>query len=185
MAAQKGVPRPDMKGNQMWKLRAKHGRDKIFNDPNVLWESAAEYFQWCDDNPYTKVEQKKGNTVIPRGTELTTEEFNRATNPLAEIPIMRPYTIQGLTLFLGVHTQYFTDFEKSLENMEDRQKANNFSVIITRIKEIISRQKLDGAMIGAFNPMIVARIEGLKDKQDITSNNKDIVIGKIEFINSK
>lgn len=38
-------------GNQFWKRRSKHGRDKLFKTPDVLWEAACEYFQWCDDNP--------------------------------------------------------------------------------------------------------------------------------------
>jgi len=39
---------------------------------------------------------------------------------------------------------------------------------------VISNQKLEGAMTGAYNPMIVARIEGLKEKTDITSNDQQI-----------
>ena len=39
------------KGNQFWKARAKHGRDKIFKTPDALWKAACEYFEWVDDNP--------------------------------------------------------------------------------------------------------------------------------------
>jgi hypothetical protein len=41
------------KGNQFWMLRSKHGRDKLFATPEALWEAACEYFQWCDENPWT------------------------------------------------------------------------------------------------------------------------------------
>jgi len=36
------------KGNQWWKLRAKHGRDKIFKTPALLWEACVEYFEATD-----------------------------------------------------------------------------------------------------------------------------------------
>jgi len=38
-------------GNEFWKLRTKHGRDKIFSTPEILWDAACEYFQWVEDNP--------------------------------------------------------------------------------------------------------------------------------------
>jgi hypothetical protein len=41
-------------GNQLWKLRAKHGRDKLFETPEFLWEAAVEYFENCDKNPWKR-----------------------------------------------------------------------------------------------------------------------------------
>ena len=35
-----------------WMLRSKHGRDKLFATPELLWDAACEYFQWCDENPW-------------------------------------------------------------------------------------------------------------------------------------
>ena len=43
------------KGNQFWKLHSKHGRDTLFSTPDLMWEAACEYFQWCDDNPWRVV----------------------------------------------------------------------------------------------------------------------------------
>jgi hypothetical protein len=36
------------KGNEFWKLRSKHGRDKLFATPELFWQAALEYFQWND-----------------------------------------------------------------------------------------------------------------------------------------
>ena len=52
------------KGNEFWKLRSKHGRDKIFSDPNMLWEAACEYFQWCQDNPLMELDFR-GKDAVP------------------------------------------------------------------------------------------------------------------------
>lgn len=48
------MPKKDDKriGNQFWKLRSKHGRDKLFATSKLMWDAACEYFQWCDDNKW-------------------------------------------------------------------------------------------------------------------------------------
>ena len=32
-------------GNEWYKLRSKHGRDKLFTTPELLWEAECEYLQ--------------------------------------------------------------------------------------------------------------------------------------------
>lgn len=149
-------------GNQFWKLRSKHGRDRIFATPDVLWEAACEYFQWCEDNPLKEVEQArssskpiiddKGKTVFPPN--------------LIELPKMRPFTIQGLCLFLDVNTVYLKQFEDSLRDKED-ELSKDFSSICTRIREIIYTQKFTGAASGFLNPQIIARDLGLAEKSEL------------------
>ena len=36
------------KNNQWWRKRSKHGRNALFTDPNKLWESCVEYFEYTD-----------------------------------------------------------------------------------------------------------------------------------------
>ena len=45
-------------GNEFWKLRSKHGRDKLFQSPELLWDAAEEYFQWSVDNPLIEIDYK-------------------------------------------------------------------------------------------------------------------------------
>lgn len=49
------------RGNQFWKLRSKHGRDRLFETPDLLWEAATEYFNWVDAHPWYKVEAIKSD----------------------------------------------------------------------------------------------------------------------------
>ena len=135
------------KGNQFWKLRSKHGRDKIFSTPEILLEAAQEYFQWCDDNPWIK------NEAIKSG------DF---AGQLVQIPTARPYTLSGLCLYLGVATQYFDDFKAALKP-EDK----DFSIVITHVEQAIRTQKFEGAAVGAFNANIIARDLGLADKKEL------------------
>lgn len=143
-------------GNQFWKLRSKHGRDRLFGTPSELWEAACEYFQWCEENPFLKSEAKvvNGGYKEPGSVEI------------AELPHMRPFTIQGLCSYLDCNTMYFSQFESSLSGRND-QISKDFSIIITRIRETIYNQKFSGAASGFFNANIIARDLGLSDKKEI------------------
>lgn len=137
-------------GNQMWKLRSKHGRDKLFESPQLLWESACEYFQHCDDNPLIEVDYKGGFATK------------------VEIPRPRAYTLQGLCLYLNCNVGYFNELDKTLKERKDETSAD-FSAVITRIRETIFAQKFEGAAAGIFNSNIIARELGLADKKEVES----------------
>lgn len=134
------------KGNQFWKLRSKHGRNKLFADSELLWAAACEYFQWCNDNPWTREE-----------TTIRGENIDVKT-----IPTDRPFTLSGLCIYLDCNTQYFSQFKKTLTD-----KDKDFSLVVTRIEETIYTQKFEGAAVGAFNANIIARDLGLKDKSEV------------------
>ena len=140
-------------GNQFWKLRSKHGRDKLFATPELLWEAACEYFKWCDENKWERVE----TTVKSNGTDIKT------------IPIERAYTLTGLCLYLNCNSKYFNNFDKQ-NNDED------FNYIITCIRETIYTQKFEGAAAGVFNSNIIARDLGLTDKKELDHKGGPLVV---------
>lgn len=135
-------------GNEYWKLHTKHGRDKLFKTPDLLWEAACEYFQWTEDNPLIEIDYV--------GKDATK----------VEKPHTRPLTIQGLCIYLDVNTLYFNDFEDSLKGKED-ELSKAFSQICTRIRQIIYRQKFDGAACGFYNHAIIARELGLVEQSTV------------------
>lgn len=124
-------------GNKFWQNRAKHGRDILFATPELLWESACEYFQWCDNNPLIEI------------------DFKGKDADRVEIPHIRPYTLHGLCLYLGCGTAYFRNF---------KPPTDDFQSVVTRIEETIYSQKFDGAAAGFLNPNIIARDLGLSEK---------------------
>ena len=144
-----------MTGNQFWKLRSKHGRDRLFENPQMLWQAACEYFDWCEANPLIEV------------------DFKGKDADRVELPKMRAFTMQGLCLYIGCNVGYFNDFELSIKKKES-QIDKDFSVIITRIRETIYNQKFTGAAAGFLNSNIIARDLGLTDKQDITSGGEKL-----------
>lgn len=128
-------------GNQFWKIRSKHGRDKIFASAELLWEAAIEYFEWVDKHPW------KRNEAIKSGENA---------GKIIKIPTQRPYTLIGLCLYIGCNEAYFRQF-----NHEDNK---DFSTVLIRIEETIRNQKYEGGITGAFNASIVMRDLGLTEK---------------------
>ena len=164
-------------GNKFWELRSKHGRDKLFKTPELLLEAAYEYFQWCIDNPILKYEQARSNRQ-----EKDENGEVKPQDQLIGIPTERPFTIQGLRLYLNCSSGYFTNFKHALrkkiedeqgkETEESKSEAIDFLSIISRIEEIIYKQKFEGAAVGAYNSNIIARDLGLRENldQQVTGN---------------
>lgn len=136
------------KGNRFWEARTKHGRDKLFANPAVLWDACMEYFEWVEDNPLHEEKAfggKDGPSTI-------------------DVAKMRAMSIGGLTLFLDIEYQTWS-----------RYRANkDFSEVCTRVEEIIRQQKFTGAAADLLNPAIIARDLGLVDKREIKSANVNI-----------
>lgn len=168
---------PAPKGNQFWKIRSKHGRDKLFKSPKLLMQAAIEYFEWCDKNPWIKKEQLKQPKVIKE------KDGSQRVEAIADIPTARPYTLSGLCIYLGVHSTYFNEFKEGLKPKEGdkwSRKNKDFSQVVHAIEEIIRTQKYEGAAVGAFNASIIARDLGLTEKQDVTSGGKPIKSNRLE-----
>lgn len=134
------------KGNQFWKIRSKHGRNKLFETPELMWEAAKEYFEWCDKNPWKRVDYK-GKDVEK-----------------VYLPTARPYTLNALCIYLDCSSSYFRVFKTTCDD--------DFLTVITRIEEIIYNQKYEGAVVGAYNANIIARDLGLSDKQSLEHSGK-------------
>jgi hypothetical protein len=165
------------KNNKFWKQRSRHGREKLFVTPKLLLQAAEEYFAWCDNNPWMKIEQLKRpfeKIVKGKKTLITT----------AELPTQRPYTLSGFGLFCYASEKYLQEFERSLNSKSD-PASQDFLAVITCIRETISTQQLEGATVGAFNANIIARKLGLTDKKDITTDGESLNKGYFEFLKQR
>lgn len=141
ISPRRGAP----KGNQFWKARTKHGRDKLFASAELLWEACSEYFQWVEDNPLweDKAAQYQGGVV--------------------DMPIckMRAMTIGGLCIFLGISRGTWNEW----------RKVKDFSEVMEAVEAVIYEQKFSGAAADLLNPNIIARDLGLVDKKDLSSSD--------------
>lgn len=157
-------------GNQFWKARSTHGRKPIFAAPDDLWEACTEYFEWVEANPLyeDKVMSYQG---------VNTHE------PIAK---MRAMTIGGLCIFLDIDRTTWPEYGKK----------DGFSLIVTRVEEIIRDQKFSGAAADLLNPNIIARDLGLADRSEFTGKDggpiqteelsaRDILLNRIASITAR
>jgi hypothetical protein len=137
------------KGNKFWQQRSKHGRDKLFASPELLWKAAKEYFTLTDNRKWVKKDWVgKDAYEVLRETET-------------------PYTLTGLCLYLNCNRGYFGDFKKTCNE--------DFSLVISRVEDIMYTQKFEGASVGAFNANIISRELGLVDKSEVKT---EVRLGK-------
>jgi len=141
------------KGNRFWEARAKHGRDLIFNSPDILWEACCEYFLWVDDNPLHETKAFAFQGVV-------TQE---------DIPKMRAMTLDGLCLFLDISVETWRLYVEREDFIDVTRKASN----------VIRSQKFAGAAAELLNANIIARDLGLTDKKEL---NGDILNPLTEVI---
>lgn len=150
-------------GNQFWKLRSKHGRDKLFESPQLLWEAACEYFEWCDENPF--LESKPMVVSIGNNAGSSVE--------MVEIPIKRPFTLHGLCLYVRCSLSYFRYFKSTI-----KEEDKDFLTVIEEIEQTVYDQKFSGAASGFFNANIIARDLGLSDKTDSNVQHSGDIVFK-------
>jgi len=120
------------------------GQPRRFKTPKDLDRSFREYVKWVDDNPWYKNEPIKSGDLA---------------GEIMKVPTQRPYTLTGFAAFCGVCLQ-------TIENYGDRRKYPEYFGVYNIMNTTFTAQKFEGAAVGAFNPHIIARDLGLRDKQD-------------------
>lgn len=146
------------KGNQFWRARSTHGKAPIFKTPDDLWDACAQYFDWVEENPLWE------SKAFAYQGEVT----------LTEVPKMRAMTISGLCIFLDIARRTWDDY----------RSREDYMPVVTRVEEIISAQKFEGAAADLLNSNIIARDLGLRDKQDVDLAGKVTLVPQI-MVNAK
>jgi hypothetical protein len=140
----------------------KRGRPKNIKTAKAMWEHFCNYRTEVKDNPIMMVEQKKGNTIIPRGFE---GDVSGLANPIVALPVQRPLTMEGFQNYLE-DNEIITDVTDYFENKENHY--SEFLRICSRIRRVIRQDQIEGGMAGIYNPSITQRINGLTEKTDST-----------------
>lgn len=148
------------KGNNFWEIASKHGRDKLFATPELMWEAACEYFQWCIENPLMMTESKVISSGNNQGSEIA----------FCEVPKIRPFTLHGLCSYLNCSTGYFRTFKSTI-----KPENKVFLAVIEKIEETVYNQKFSGAAAGFLNANLISRDLGLAEKREI-ENRGDVSI---------
>jgi len=146
-------------GNQWWRKRSKHGRDRIIQDPQVLLESAYEYFEETSQRTWTKKDW------VGKDAEHVCREKEK------------PLTFIGFQNYLD-DQNVITDVTDYFENKDNRY--SDFVRICSRIKRNIQQDQIEGGMANIYNPSITQRLNGLVDKTEQTTITKQPLFPDIE-----
>lgn len=137
-------------GNEFWKLRSKHGRDKIIESPEVMLDAVYEFLEHKTNTKLERPEIIKGGDFA--GTQV-------------DVKIKDYPTLSELAHFLGFMT---------LKSWYDYKEYDGFLIVISHAEEIIKTWKLKGAAINVYNQSIVARDLGLVDKKEHDHKSKSV-----------
>jgi len=152
-------------GNQYWKKRSKHGRDRIIQSHEFLADAADEYFQWCIDNPILQKDY--------RGKDAT------------------PVYLEHPRAFKKDEFARFCHLSEWRLINDLKDVSSDFSHVVTCIEKTIADQKYTYAVVGMFNSSIVAKDLGLADKieqknQQLDKNgNPTDAVQNITFVINK
>lgn len=127
-----------------------------FKTPMDLWQRSCEYFDYIDENPLWVEKPMTEDGIIVNHTYYKP----------------RPYTMEGLAVYLCISRSWFRTFKHSHKNTEDPRKLM-FLAVITEIEQIVFTQQYEGATADIFNSNLVARYLGLVEKQEIDAHIDD------------
>lgn len=134
---------------------AKH---KYIETPEKLWELFTEYRDNVKSNPRKKVEYvgRNGDRV--------------------ETPIERPLTLDGFYCFgydKGVTIHHYFD---NPDGAYDTYRG-----IVTRIRNEVRSEQVDGAMVGVYNSNLTARLNGISENTNTNVNIEQPIFKGIEL----
>lgn len=119
----------------------------------------AEYMNFCERNPFISYEILKGGASA--GQKVPVEK-------------KRAPSVGGFCLFIGWSIK---DFNKNMKKLEKASETNpdaeNLLLGYTLIKELITTEMDESALAGMVDANYMAKLRGLRDLKDVTSNGKE------------
>jgi len=139
------------------------GVHKKIESPEIMWEHFKSYKNELEQNPIMIVEQKKGNTIIPKDYE------GELPDSIIRLPHKRPLTLEGFENWCA-DNGIISDLSHYFCNLQGRY--SDFVVICSRIRRVIKQDQIEGGMVGIYNPSITQRLNGLVDKKELEHKGK-------------
>lgn len=141
--------------------RFKVGRPATYKNAEALWEEALAYFAWCDANPILLNVKKKA--------KRNSKDEEQAQE---QAPTARPYTLEGLCLWLNMHMPWAT-FKQHCARRKDAAK---FGIVLSACEEIVRNQQISGAMVGVYSERLTARLNGITEKTQVEVDQRQTTL---------
>ena len=135
-------------------------RGAQLNSIDECIDYVAEYMNFCEKNPFITYEIMKGGNMA--GTKIDVEK-------------KRAPSVGGFCLFIGWSIK---DFNKNMAKLEKlvadgNADAENLLLGYCLIKELITTDMDESALAGIVDANYMAKLRGLRDLKDVTSNGKE------------
>ena len=134
------------------------GRPRKWKSPDELIDKLQEYCTACAENPI----------LVQDGMRKSKDGCQKDEQVLQMNRVARPMTLDGYCNFAGI-----SDWSKTKQTYANEE---GFSEAFALVERVIRDQQVSGAMVGLYKENIVSRLNGITDRQDITSGGKRIEI---------
>ena len=128
-----------------------------FKHPDEVWKLYQNYLKHIANTPMYR------NELIKSG-ERAGEQI--------PVRVDVPPNIWGFCLFADIDRK---TYYKYLNSGEDSNIDKQLIHIFTRVDDDIKQKQIAGATVNLYNANIVARLNGLKDVQQVENTNPDII----------
>ena len=143
---------------ELTKYKKKRGRPPKFKTAKELAKAFEDYKAFCDEHPMEIRSIFKGEESVRYAPH--------------------PYTLCGFMVFVDSMREW-KDFARYT-----KERGEDFCALITHIETEVREHQVIGGMNGVYNANLTARLNGLTDKKDVTSNGKEIDL-KFEIVSGK
>lgn len=135
---------------ELYEMANPVGRPPRYKRAEELWRKFEEYASWVKKTPIQA-------SVALSGKRATgaTEKGQQGTHH-----VTRPLTLDGFKVF--AHISDWPMFKRT-----KKYQTKEFLVVIHAIEDIIRDNQVSGAMANVFNSNLVARLNGISDKQEV------------------
>lgn len=158
-----GKEEVEITGRSLWAVASAYrSTEKAFDSPEQLWKAACDYFKWVDANPDYEIKPM----IVARPGRFTGSEVK-----MVKVAKKQPYSVMGLSVFIGVSPGYFKAFK-----LQEREDKDAWMPVLRRIQAVIYSQQFDGAASGFFHANLMARALGLAEKTEteVTDKRKEV-----------
>lgn len=128
-----------------------------FKHPDEVWNLYQNYLKHIANTPMYR------NELIKSG-ERAGEQI--------PVRVDVPPNIWGFCLFADINRQ---TYYKYLKGKEEDNISKELTDIFTRVDDDIKQKQIAGATVNLYNANIVARLNGLKDVQQVENTNPDVI----------
>jgi hypothetical protein len=129
-----------------------------FKHPDEVWKLYQDYLNHIANTPMYR------NELIKSG-ERAGEQI--------PVRVDVPPNIWGFCLFAGINRQ---TYYKYLNGKEEDNIDKKLTDIFTRVDDDIKQKQITGAAVNLYNANIVARLNSLKDVQQVESTNQEQIV---------